>query len=97
MQSRLHTRRCVGCGYDGALLRGGQAERCARCGCDLAKRPPRSYAEMEGLVGQPVILDAPLTPDRRQERVLQRWIAFLFLAALFIILLCSLSIAALSV
>ena len=42
-------RRCVGCGYDGALLMSGKASRCVSCGCDLAVRPARSYAEMEGL------------------------------------------------
>ena len=56
---RLFTRRCLACGYDGALLQDGQAPRCARCGCDLRRRPARSYAEMEGLVGKPLTLDAP--------------------------------------
>ena len=50
----LYVRRCVACGYDGALLQNGRAERCARCGCDLHLRPARSYAEMEGLIGQPI-------------------------------------------
>ncbi len=49
---QLLVRRCVACGYDGALLRGGTAPRCAHCGCDLRQRPARSYAEMEGLLGQ---------------------------------------------
>lgn len=59
LDTRLLVRRCVGCGYDGALLRGGAARRCARCGCDLAQRPARSYAEMEDLLGQPFALEAP--------------------------------------
>ena len=80
LNRRIFVRRCVACGYDGALLRGGQAERCARCGCDLRKRPARSYAEMEGLIGQPLTIDAPMSKPRRQERLVQRWLAFLFFA-----------------
>ena len=81
LDRRLLTRRCVACGYDGALLRGGQAARCARCGCDLRRRPARSYAEMEGLLGQPVTIDAPLGPHGGEERVIHRWLAFLFIVA----------------
>lgn len=40
-------RRCVRCGLADAGAAG--QERCPRCRCDLAARPPRSYAEMEGL------------------------------------------------
>jgi hypothetical protein len=75
----LFVRRCVACGYDGALLRGGQAQRCARCGCDLRRRPARSYAEMEGLIGQPVTLEKPWRPGGREQRLIQRWLAFMFL------------------
>ncbi|MHC5023490.1 MAG: hypothetical protein ACYTGG_06205 [Planctomycetota bacterium] len=81
LDRRLLTRRCVACGYDGALLRGGQAPQCARCGCDLRRRPARSYAEMEGLLGQPVTIDAPLRGGRREERIINRWLAFLFIVA----------------
>ena len=49
LDQRLMRRRCVACGYDGSLLRNGFATRCAKCGCDLRKRPARSYVEMEGL------------------------------------------------
>lgn len=75
----IYVRQCVACGYDGALLRGGQADYCARCGCDLAERPARSYAEMEGLLGQAL----PEQPDAMaplRARVIPRWILFLFLA-----------------
>ena len=72
----LFVRRCVACGYDGALLRDGQAPRCARCGCDLRERPARSYAEMEGFVGLP---GSEVTTDRdRPARLVQHWLAFLF-------------------
>lgn len=82
-------RRCVACGYDGGLLNAGLAERCARCGVDLRERPAMSYAEMEGLLGQPLevrdIAGGSNTSqlDRRphyQQSIIQRWLAFLFLA-----------------
>ncbi len=84
---RLLVRQCVACGYDGALLRGGQAQRCARCGCDLRHRPARSYAEMEGLLGQPMTIDSPLSQQHREERLIHRWLAFLFCAALWFVAL----------
>jgi len=59
LDPRMLTRRCVGCGYDGALLRGGAASRCARCGCDLRQRPARSYAEMEDLLDQSLTIESP--------------------------------------
>ena len=79
---RLLRRRCVACGYDGALLRGGSAVRCARCGCDLRARPARSYAEMEGLLGEPLEEPRDTTPRRNEEQLVYRWVAFLFLAML---------------
>ncbi len=97
LDPKLNVRRCVACGYDGALLRGGQAEVCARCGCNLRHRPARSYAEMEGLVGQPMTLDEPLSSPRRQERLIHRWITFLFLTALGFIALLYLATATFSV
>ncbi len=51
-----YRRRCVQCGYDDEPF---QTEGplswyfCDACGCDLYVRPPRSYAEMEGLVPGP--------------------------------------------
>ncbi len=71
-------RLCVMCGYDGALLRGGDARRCARCGGDLRSRPARSYAEMEGLVSSPP--PGRPAPAQPEDRILQRWLAFLFFA-----------------
>ncbi len=78
----LFVRRCVACGYDGALLKGGLAARCARCGCDLKARPPRSYAEMEGFIGQPITLDSPPGPELTHQSLIQRWLAFLFIVML---------------
>jgi len=75
-------RQCVACGYDGWLLEGGQAEYCASCGCDLQQRPARSYAEMEGLLGQPVRVETSdaMTPIR--AAFLRRWLVFIFIAML---------------
>lgn len=94
LDARLLTRRCVECGYDGILLQNGQAVQCARCGCDLQKRPARSYAEMEGLVGQPLTIDKPVVWPGEQTNMLQRWLAFLFLWAVLLGAIACLSMAA---
>ncbi|MDY7109291.1 MAG: hypothetical protein SYC29_11715 [Planctomycetota bacterium] len=90
----LYVRRCVVCGYDGALLQNGHAERCARCGCDLHLRPARSYAEMEGLIGEPITLDSPRRSAYREQRLIQRWLVFLFFVALGLLLMAYLVAAA---
>ncbi len=58
------------------------AEHCPRCGLDLEERPPRSYAEMEGLLEvheQPVVLRRAGWQERR---LVERWIAVAFFAAI---------------
>jgi hypothetical protein len=95
LDDRLLKRRCVACGYDGALLRNGFATRCAKCGCDLRKRPARSYVEMEGLPGARSRL-GPSGFDP-EPHVLSRWLAFLFLAMLMLIVIIALSTATLAV
>lgn len=43
---------CLSCGYDGRLIQAGatgHSYTCPSCGADLYARPPRAYAEMEGL------------------------------------------------
>ena len=94
---RLLARQCVACGYDGALLKGGQASQCARCGCDLRERPARSYAEMEGLLCEPITLHAPRIHGPGEARLIHRWLAFLFLAMLSFVVLLYLSAAAFTV
>lgn len=45
-------RRCLNCGFGGRSIQGAddcRRFRCPRCDADLYARPPRSYAEMEGL------------------------------------------------
>jgi hypothetical protein len=97
----LLVRRCVACGYDGALLDGGRARRCAQCGADLRSRPPRSYAEREGLTEGPDALDAPPSAaprwdaEPRDETLIQNWLAFIFFVILGLLLLASLVAAAL--
>ena len=60
LSRRLTRRTCLECGHQGRELQ-GQAGlttlSCPRCGADLYTRPPRSYAEMEGLV------DVAVTPN----------------------------------
>jgi hypothetical protein len=57
--ARLRQRFCLVCGYDGPELQGDGGDetyRCPACDADLYTRPPRSYAELEGLdVGSPVV------------------------------------------
>ena len=78
LDQRLCRRRCVACGYDGALLRNGFAPRCARCGCDLRKRPARSYIEMEALPARAVRRVHQPEPVL-QPRMAHRWSFFLLL------------------
>jgi hypothetical protein len=89
-------RRCLACGYDGALLRNGEAPLCARCGCNLRLRPARSYVEMEGLIDGPGTRSG-LTDPLQEARLIHRWIAFLFLACVSLIAIFSLAAAAFSV
>jgi hypothetical protein len=96
LDDRLLRRRCVACGYDGALLRNGFAARCARCGCDLRERPARSYVEMEGLPGARPGGMRPTGFDR-QPNVVSRWCAFLFLAMMVLVAIIALSSATLAV
>lgn len=89
---RMLTRKCVCCGFDGAAINQpapplpSQPHRCPRCGCDLRQRPARSYAEMEGLLGTPSITQpreiriAEAEQAGRHDRLVHRWLAFLFIA-----------------
>jgi hypothetical protein len=96
---RLQRRQCVACGYDGARLRDGRARYCAQCGCDLRQRPARSYAEMEGLTDtstRPVVRSGMDTGEF-QTSVRHRWVAFLLLALVGLVVTIYLSAAAFSV
>jgi hypothetical protein len=99
LDRRLLTRRCVSCGYDGASVSRLQTARCPRCGCDLLDRPPRSYAEMEGLLGRPMIevdMEAArqtLADEQRSARLIHRWLALLFLGMLGVLAIAYLAAA----
>lgn len=52
----IHRRRCLYCGEDGMAIQvvgDGAVFRCPTCRGDLYSRPPRSYAELEGLDTEP--------------------------------------------
>ncbi len=51
---------------------------------------------MEGLIGQPLTIDAPMSQPRRQERLVQRWLAFLFFAMIAVMAIVFLASAAFS-
>ena len=82
------------------MLRGGAAERCARCGCDLHQRPARSYAEMEGLVdgasscGEPVIRAERPGGQSSMAVLIERWLWFAFLSLLLIFAIAALAVNA---
>ncbi len=72
-EDKLHRQRCLRCGYQGQEIQSSIAPdgervatsllRCPRCAQDLYTRPPRSYAELEGLITP--ALPARLPPPRR--------------------------------
>jgi len=49
-QHWMKQQRCVGCGLRAIAGNSSDSHRglCPRCGIDWVKRPPRSYAELEG-------------------------------------------------
>ncbi len=96
LDRRLLRRRCLACGYDGALLRDGLASRCARCGCDLRRRPARSYVEMEGLPGGPDRRAISLDPSV-EAKLVHRWVAFVFLVMFGLVMIIYLWAAAFSI
>lgn len=74
---RRHTRRrCVQCGLSVEAISATQVHECPRCGCDLQARPPRSYAEMEGLFEldepSPAMVDA--VARARADAAAARWL-----------------------
>ena len=93
---RMLARRCVACGYEGRSLLKPGLERCPRCLCDLRSRPPRSYAEMEGLVGSAPRIAPRQAPAHQatKQRMTHRWLAFLFMALLGLLAIVYLSAAA---
>lgn len=64
---------CPCCGHRGLELQGASGQRalrCERCGGDLYTRPPRSYAEMEGIPDDDVSSMEPMWLDAIPAAVL---------------------------
>lgn len=83
IQRRHLVPRCVACGRD--VSNGRSSDVCAACGCDMAERPARSYAEMEGLVeamAEAAVQD-PFVAWRR-SLTLERWLLTAFTAAVLL-------------
>ena len=83
IQARHLARRCVQCGA--AHLASAVQHECVHCGCDLAERPPRSYAEMEGLVevAARAPIEDPFTSWRRAA-TFERWLLTAFTAVVLV-------------
>lgn len=78
--AHLYARRCVCCGHDTPTFRESTAPACESCGCDFLERPPRSYAEMEGLIWQRRPMPKPIRESIfAPERVMRRWLILMFL------------------
>lgn len=76
-------RRCVQCGLAAEAPGREPSARCPRCGCDHAERPPRSYAEMEGLfeLAEPRPT-ADIVTRARADAAAGRWLAVVALVGL---------------
>lgn len=68
--------RCLACGSAVDHFAVDRESTCSRCGCDFLLRPPRSYAEMEGLIGEPVTIDQVESEPRISDRLIGRWALF---------------------
>jgi len=89
-------RRCMMCGYDGPAMRLPHTTHCVLCGCDLAQRPARSYAELEGFIPTASIEPAPpVGLDPQRAKLMQRWVAFIVFAGCALATLIYLAFAAL--
>ena len=66
-----------------------ETRSCEQCGCDLAERPPMSYAAMEGFLevqsDEPTDADAWL--EEQRIRIVERWVGTVFLGLLAAILM----------
>lgn len=83
IEPRHLLRRCVGCGL---TIRDSEAGACPRCSVDFEERPPRSYAEMEGLLEsdeRPVVLKRPAWQERR---LVERWLVVAFIGTVGLII-----------
>lgn len=76
---RRHLRRhCMQCGLNAEAVLAQHGEACPRCGCDFHARPPRSYAELEGLLElAPAPEHARAQAQLRTDAVAARWLVVL--------------------
>lgn len=66
----------------------GRVPDCCRgCGCDFEERPPRSYADLEGLVEMAAAPRADAFEEWRATRAIERWLLIAFAGALVTALL----------
>jgi predicted RNA-binding Zn-ribbon protein involved in translation (DUF1610 family) len=83
--ARVHRKVCLACGFDGHAiqhLRYAEPFPCPSCGEDLGLRPPRSYAELEGIDDDAPILrptpgPQPIRPHGFWQRLIgaiRRWL-----------------------
>lgn len=85
MGSRTRTRattwaepRCLECGAAADHALRELLDHCHECGCDFAARPPRSYAELEGLTP----IDLGVASDRRRTEASWTWPGILLIASI---------------
>ena len=86
MQSRAYLveaaaleQRCLSCGIP-VDSHPSSIEACHHCGCDFLDRPPRSYAEMEGIEEVVEVTSPNLQAWTvwREQMLVERWLWFLF-------------------
>ena len=83
--AKLIVRMCVSCGSP--VLDHEIYQACSSCGCAFAQRPPRTYAEMEGLNGNEQTYDVPEAGTYeawREQRLVERWLWFIFATGLVV-------------
>jgi hypothetical protein len=80
--------RCLGCGAPADQALRELLDACHECGCDFSLRPPRSYAELEGLT--PLDLGAAAAERRRRPRWSLSGVLFILVLAALVVLAASL-------
>ena len=81
--------RCLGCGALADQAFRELLDACHECGCDFSRRPPRSYAELEGLT--PLDLGAAAEQRRRRPRWSLSGVLFLLVLAALVALAATLA------
>ena len=78
LETTILLQRCVCCGSE--VTRIPATYRCLHCDCDFDHRPPRSYAEMEGIqtVRQTPSPEYRAWSEWREQALVERWLWFLF-------------------